>query len=69
VLRTDNRRHLVYEIVMRNPTTATVVIERLVVVDQHRCTLASFGPETIRSLLGPSGVPLYQTPSWAPAKP
>ena len=69
VLRTDNRRHLVYEIVMQNPTTARAVIERLVVVDQRRRTLASFGPETIRTLLGPPGSPFYPTPSWGPARP
>ena len=58
VFRTDSRRHLVYEIVMRNPTTARAVIERLVVVDQRRRILASFGPETTRTSLGPNGLPL-----------
>ena len=62
VVRTDDRRHLVYEIVLRNPTTARAVLERLVVVDEHRSTLASFGPATIRSLLGPSGLALVPDP-------
>ena len=68
VLRTDNRRHLVYEIVMRNPTTARAVIERLVVVDQRRRTLASFGPQTIRTLLGPNGLPLAPDPEIGPGE-
>ncbi len=67
-LRTDLRRHLVYEIVMRNPTTTRAVLERLVVVDQHRSTLASFGPETIRTLLGPSGMPLVPEPELGPGQ-
>ena len=68
VLRTDNRRHLVYEIVMRNPTTARAVIERLVVVDQRRRTLASFGPQTIRTLLGPLGFPVVPNPELGPGE-
>ena len=68
VLRTDNRRHLVYEIVMRNPTTARAVIERLVVVDQRRRTLAWFGPQTIRTLLGPPGFPLVPNPELGPGE-
>ena len=68
VLRTDNRRHLVYEIVMRNPTTARAVIERLAVVDQRGRTLASFGPETIRTLLGPAGFPLVPDPELGPGE-
>jgi hypothetical protein len=66
VLRTDNRRHLVYEIVMRNRTTARAVIERLVVVDQRRSMLGSFGSETIRTLLGPNGLPLAPDPEIGP---
>lgn len=68
VLRTDNRRHLVYEIVLRNPTTARAVVDQLVIVDQHGSTLASFGPATIRRLLGPSGVPLVPGPELAPGQ-
>ena len=68
VLRTDNRRHLVYEIVMRNPTTARAVVERLVVVDQRRRRLAWFGPQTIRTLLGPPGFPLVPNPELGPGE-
>ena len=68
VLRTDNRRHLVYEIVMRNPTTSRAVIERLAVVDQRGHTLASFGPQTIRTLLGPPGFPLVPNPELGPGE-
>ena len=68
VLRTDDRRHLVYEIVMRNPTTARAVLERLVVVDQDRTAVAAFGPETIATLLGPSGVPLVPEPELGPGQ-
>ena len=66
--RTDGRRHLVYEIVLRNPTTARAVLERLVVVDEQRCTLATFGPQTIRTLLGPSGMPVVPTPEIGPGQ-
>ena len=68
VLRTDNRHHLVYEIVVSNPTTSRAVIERLVVVDQRRRTLASFGPETIRTLLGPNGFPFVADPEIGPGE-
>ena len=68
MLRTDNRRHLVYEIVMRNPTTSRAVIERLAVVDQRGHRLASFGPQTIRTLLGPPGFPLVPNPELGPGE-
>src|SRR5688500_15918267 len=68
VPRTDDRLHLVYEIVMRNPTTARAVVEQLVVVDGRGSTLASFGPTTLSRLLGPSGLPLVPRPEMDPGQ-
>jgi hypothetical protein len=68
VLRTDDRHHLVYEIVMHNPTTACAVVDHVSVVDDHGSTLASFGPATITTLLGPSGLPLVPRPEIGPGQ-
>ena len=59
VLGTDDRRHLVYEIKLDNPSDATVTVERLVVRDAVRRTaLLSLGADVLPEhliVLGSSG--------------
>ena len=59
MLGTDDRRHLVYEIKLDNPSDATVTVERLVVRDAVRRTaLLSLGADVLPEhliVLGTSG--------------
>lgn len=66
VVLTDDRRHLVYEVVVRNPAAERTVVRRVAVLDQDRRVLAAFGPASIARLLGPSGMPLVPAPEIEP---
>jgi hypothetical protein len=56
VLGTDNRRHLVYEIALINPTPFVQRVDRVEVLDAAHRALASYsGPTAVRSVLTLAG--------------
>jgi Peptidase family M23 len=55
VLRTDGRRHVVYELVVNNPTASSADLRGLDVLGPEGETVASFGPDAVAGLLAPFG--------------
>ena len=69
VLGTDHRRHLVYEIVLHNPTATRATVERAVVLDRRRnTTIESYEGQGLTQLLGPFGRPVVAEPTVEPGQ-
>src|SRR4051794_36089034 len=51
VLGSDGRRHVVYELQVSNPAPAAATVLGVVVRDDHRRVVASYGPTEVPSVL------------------
>jgi Peptidase family M23 len=58
VVRTDGRRHLVYELVVDNPTASSAELRGLDVLGPDGGSVATFGPDALAGMLAPFGTTL-----------